>query len=104
MGFGFNLLFAFILLPGTVVLLLIWGVTRKRAFGHAVGCIWIPVFVLAFIGMVLRWAFEKKNLSKNDFHGRYISLTAAILPGSKPTGNTIVFGSRLRTTIRYTFM
>jgi hypothetical protein len=32
MGFGFNLLFAFILLPGTVILLLIWGLTRKRAF------------------------------------------------------------------------
>jgi hypothetical protein len=72
MGFGFNLLFAFILLPGTVILLLIWGLTRKRAFGLALGCIWIPVFVLAFIAIVLRWASEKKSLSKNDFRGRYV--------------------------------
>jgi hypothetical protein len=72
MGFGFNLFFAFILLPITVILLVIWAFTRKPGFGQALGCLWIPVLALAFLSTMLKWVFEKKKLTKKDYYGSYI--------------------------------
>ncbi len=72
MGFGFTLLFIFILIPVTALLSAIWGISRKKIFGKALGCIWMFVFVLGFSSVMLRGLFDKKNLNKNDYHGTYI--------------------------------
>lgn len=72
MGFGFNLFYAFFILPATIILLVTWAFTRKPIFGKALGCLWIPVLALAFLSTVLRWIFEKKKLTKIDYYGSYI--------------------------------
>ncbi|SMB89895.1 hypothetical protein SAMN00120144_0995 [Hymenobacter roseosalivarius DSM 11622] len=72
MGFGFNLFFAFILLPSTVVLIIIWLLTRRKLFIKSVGFIWAAIFTLIVITSFLKILLSKVTLEKEDFYGQYI--------------------------------
>ncbi len=72
MGFGFNLFFAFILVPITGMLLVIWLVTRKKIFGKTVGLIWLGIFGLTLLSGTVQWLRSKIELKKKDYYGQYI--------------------------------
>jgi hypothetical protein len=72
MGFGFTLLFAFILLPLTGILLATWFLTRKKILGKTLGRIWIGIFGLALLSSISQWLTAKTLLEKKDYYGAYI--------------------------------
>ena len=72
MGFGFNLFFALFLLPLTVILLVIWALTRRVFFGKALGIIWLFIFALILFSVVTRPLSEKKVLIQEDYYGEYV--------------------------------
>ena len=72
MGFGFNLVVAFILIPLTVILLIVWVISRKWIFGKTVGLIWLGLLGLAFLSEMIQFLTAKKQLKKDDFYGQYI--------------------------------
>ena len=72
MGFGFNLFAAFILFPLTIILLVIWLISRKLRFGKLLLLIWFPVLGLILLSVVVRFFTEKKQLDRNDIYGDYV--------------------------------
>ena len=64
MGFGFNLFFVFLLIPLTVILLVIWLLTRKKFFGNVIGFVWVGIFGFMFFALTVRWLTTKKELKK----------------------------------------
>ncbi|TKC08284.1 hypothetical protein FA048_14100 [Pedobacter polaris] len=72
MGFGFNILFVFIIIPLTVLLLLCWLLTKKKIFYKILGAIWLAIFGLAFISLTFQFLTKKKELKKKDYYGHYI--------------------------------
>ena len=76
MGFGFNLLFVFIIAPllilSTGSLLVIWLITRKKIFGKIVAFCWLGVFgFFVFTGTFIK-LFSQKELQKRDYYGQYV--------------------------------
>ncbi len=72
MGFGFNLLLIFIILPATALLLLVWLISQRRAFGKIIGAIWIGIFGLMLLSGLAQWLTSKKELKKEDYYGKYV--------------------------------
>ncbi len=72
MGFGFNLFLIFILLPVTAILLLLWLLTRKFLFGHALATLWLGVFVLMLLSVLIQFFTSKMCLDKSDYQGEYV--------------------------------
>lgn len=72
MGFGFNLFFAFILVPLTGILLLTWLLTRKKIFGIILGVIWLIILGLAVFSGAVQTLTAKKELKKKDYYWKYI--------------------------------
>lgn len=72
MGFGFNLFVAFILIPLTGILLVIWLSTGKKIFGKSIAQIWIGIFGLVLLSGIIRSLTSKTELKKNDYYGQYI--------------------------------
>jgi hypothetical protein len=72
MGFGFNLFFAFILVPGTIILLLIWLLSKKQIFGKTLGTIWLGILGLVILSYIVKALTATKELKKKDYHGQYI--------------------------------
>ena len=64
MGFGFNLFFAFILVPLTGIILLTWLLTRKKIFGIIFGVIWLAILGLAVLSGTVQTLNAKKELEK----------------------------------------
>jgi energy-coupling factor transporter transmembrane protein EcfT len=82
MGFGFNLFFALFLLPLTVILLVIWALTRRAFFGKALGIIWLSIFALILFSVATRPLSEKKVLTQEDYYGEYI-IDRSYFPGKQ---------------------
>lgn len=80
MGFGFNLFFVLILLPGSVILLLTWALTRNRRFGQALGIIWLSILTLSILSTVTQPLSEKKVLTQADYYGEYV-IDRSYFPG-----------------------
>jgi hypothetical protein len=72
MGFGFNLLFIFVLVPLTIILLIGWLLTRKVLYGKVLGFIWLLIFMLIVLSFLINAITEKKKLRRKDFTGEYI--------------------------------
>ena len=72
MGFGFNLLFIFVLAPVTLVFLVIWLISRKIIFGKTLGLIWLIVFGMIFLLETFHFFTAKKELTREDIYGSYI--------------------------------
>ena len=72
MGFGFNLGMVFIALPLTGLLLLLWLLTRKEAFGRLLLLMWTGIIALVFLISTMSLFLGKKEISKNDVYGEYV--------------------------------
>lgn len=72
MGFGFNILFVLVLAPLTVLLLLLWIVTRKKLFGIALGSLWLVLILLFAVTGIIGTVTAKQKLKKEDYYGSYI--------------------------------
>jgi hypothetical protein len=72
MGFGFNLGMIFIILPLTIILLLVWLISRKKIFEKTVLLIWIGIFGLIALVSILKVFTDKKELDQDDIYGEYI--------------------------------
>lgn len=82
MGFGFNLLLAFLILPTTGLLLLVWIISRKRFVLLIVLTIWGGIISLVLLSLALRPFFQKVELEPNDYHGDYI-VDRSYFPGKQ---------------------
>jgi hypothetical protein len=60
------------LFPLTVILLVLWLITKKKIYAKIVGYFWLSLFGLFIIGTVFRLVTDKKTLVKEDYHGEYI--------------------------------
>ena len=58
--------------PLTIVLLLIWAITRKRIFVKILGYFWISLLGLFCLGTIVRLLTDKMELEKSDYYGQYI--------------------------------
>jgi hypothetical protein len=72
MGFGFNLVFAFVIIPVLVILFVLLVISRKKYFGKAIVAIIIGIAVLATISYIANLLFSKKRLFKKDYYGTYV--------------------------------
>ena len=76
MGFGFNLFFAFIVIPllflGTGVLLVTWLLTQKKIFGKILEVLWLGIFGLVFLLMIFQWLGSQKELKQKNYYGQYV--------------------------------
>lgn len=72
MGFGFNLLFIFVLMPLTIILLVGCLLTRKVLYGKVLGFIWLLILILMVFSFLINAITEKKKLRRKDFTGGYI--------------------------------
>ena len=72
MGFGFNLLFAFILVPLTGILLIAWAITKKNIFGKTLGVIWLGIIGHVVASGIIQKLNAKILLKKKNFYGHYI--------------------------------
>ncbi len=82
MGFGFNLGFIFIVLPLTGILLLIWAITKNKAFGIVLGIIWGGIIGLVILSTIMQTVFATKVLEKDDYYGEYI-IDRTYFPGKQ---------------------
>jgi len=71
-GFGFNFLMILVIMPLTVILTLIWAITRKAIFGKMIGVIWGGLFVLLALIIVVNIFTTKLKLTKEKIYGEYI--------------------------------
>jgi TRAP-type C4-dicarboxylate transport system permease large subunit len=62
MGFGANLFFVFILIPGTLILFIVWALTQNKQIGRLLLFGWLGVFALAFLSITARYFTEKRQL------------------------------------------
>jgi len=82
MGFGFNLFFALILMPLTVILLITWLFSHKMIFGKILGFIWLGIVLLAILSQIAQKLNAKIELKKEDFYGKYI-IDRTFFPGKQ---------------------
>lgn len=76
MGFGFNLLFVFVILPLTLVLTLIfvaaWSFTKQKVYGKLLGLMWFGILGLFLLLGTIKWLTSKTELYKENYYGQYI--------------------------------
>jgi hypothetical protein len=72
MGFGFNIFFAGLLLPLTVIMALIWLFTQSKTIGRALKIIGLTVGGLATLITISNLIFDKKEISHDDIFGEYV--------------------------------
>ncbi|GGI49278.1 hypothetical protein GCM10011425_04900 [Mucilaginibacter galii] len=72
MGFGANLFFVFILIPGTLIMLIAWIFTRNIQIGRLLLFGWACVIALVILDIVVRVFTEKKQLERDDIYGTYV--------------------------------
>ncbi|MEH0154251.1 hypothetical protein V6R21_08900 [Limibacter armeniacum] len=72
MGFGFNLLFAFILMPFSIILFITWAFTKSKLAMKILKSIWITIGLLVLLVIISAPFVEKIELNKQDFYGEYI--------------------------------
>lgn len=72
MGFGFNFAMIFIVLPLSVLLFLIWFISKKNIFGIIIIVLWGAVIFLVLLSFILKPFYEKIKLEKEDYYGEYV--------------------------------
>ena len=72
MGFGFNLLLIFIIIPLTIIALLVWIVSKKKIFGQFAGIIWIGIIGLVILVQIIKFIANLNELKQNDIYGEYV--------------------------------
>jgi len=82
MGFGFNLVFKFIIIPVLGILLLGLLFSRKKIFWQVIKVIVLGIFGLIAISSILQIFISKKVLDKDDYYGDYI-IDKSYFPGKQ---------------------
>ena len=90
MGFGFTLLFVFILLPITAILLIEWLFTKQKMLGIILKVVWGCILGVAVISGVIQKLTAKTILEKKDFYGQYTD-DRNYFPGTQLTNNITIF-------------
>lgn len=72
MGFGFNLVFVFILLPLTYLLSYAWLITRHLIYGKIIAVICLGIIGLVALSATIQALDAKKRLTKSDYYGQYV--------------------------------
>lgn len=67
-----GLFFICIILPVSLILLLIAGITNKKIYAQVVLYGWIFMIFMSILGEISRPLFQKIVLEKSDFYGEYI--------------------------------
>ena len=104
MGFGFNLLFVFVLLPLLVILLIIlllfWAFSKKKIiFGKILGFVGLGIVALYLVSYTLHALAGKKVLKQKDYYGQYI-IDRDFFRVKMLTGNMIISGLRSERTTK----
>lgn len=71
-GFGFNFLMILVILPLTVILTIIWVISRKTIFIKLVGLMWAAIVLLIAVLVILQMFTTKMKVTKNKIYGEYI--------------------------------
>lgn len=69
MGFFFLI---FILLPGSILLLIVWLFTKSKIIGKLLLYGYLSLFTLVLVGIIAKFFTEKKELSRDDIYGTYV--------------------------------
>ncbi len=72
MGFGFNFAIIFLILPLSVLLVLIWGFSRKSIFGKLLMGLWGGIVLFVLFILTFEYLTSKIVLEKKDYYGEYI--------------------------------
>jgi energy-coupling factor transporter transmembrane protein EcfT len=76
MGFGFNLLFVFVILPAVAILTLLfiiaWFGTKRSIYLKILGLMWFSIFGFFIFIVIVQWLTSKTELEKKDYYGKYI--------------------------------
>jgi hypothetical protein len=70
MALGF--FFGLILVPGTIILLVLAAITRKKIFLKVLAVSWLVIVVLGVALFATRPLFETIKLEREDFYGSYV--------------------------------
>lgn len=62
----------FVMVPLSVILLLISGMTEKKFFAQIAGFIWVTIISVSILSEIVGTIFSKKVLEKSDYYGEYI--------------------------------
>lgn len=71
-GFGFNFLMILVILPSTIILTIVWAVSRKAFFGKLLGLMWGSLILLLALSIVLQIFTTKKKVTRNKIYGNYV--------------------------------
>lgn len=72
MGFGFNLMFIFVLLPVSGVLFFLWITSQKKIFVQILGLIWLGVIGLIALVSILEMLSNENGIKKSKIYGQYV--------------------------------
>ncbi|WP_316843098.1 hypothetical protein [Pedobacter psychrodurus] len=72
MGFGFNLFFAFLLTPLSIILFVFYLVKGNKYAIRILAGLWIFTIGIVFLSYTIRFLTSKKKLKKHDFYGTYV--------------------------------
>jgi hypothetical protein len=64
-----TILFVF---PLTIILLVVWAITRKKIVGKILGYFWLGLFGLFILGTVVKLLTDKKELKRKHYYGTYV--------------------------------
>ncbi len=67
-----GLQFIFFILPVSVVLLLLWVITRKTIFGTALLLFWGILTLMIVVSWIIKPFYTKKVLTHDDYYGSYV--------------------------------
>ncbi len=81
MGFGFNLAFIFIIIPGLALLFIIW-LTGKKIAGKLILYTIAGIAGLVIVSSILRFLTSKTVLDKDDYYGTYV-INRSYFPGKQ---------------------
>ena len=83
------LFIVFVIVPLSVILLLISGMTYKKFFAQIAGFIWITIISVVIFLEIVGPIFSKKVLEKSDYYGEYI-IDRDYFLANKQIGSTII--------------
>lgn len=72
MGFGFNLMFIFVILPVSGLLFILWITTQKKIFSQVLGLIWLGIFGLVALVSILEMFSNQNGIKKSKIYGQYV--------------------------------
>ena len=67
-----GLQFIFYILPISIILFIVWIITKKKIFGIALIGMWCVLLIMCILSVILQPFYTKKVLDKSDYYGEYV--------------------------------